>query len=235
MSTGETILQLCKQHQLTLPFAVRKNTWSREYYVLVEGLDQFRRIATGAPTKQGQLVRIFEGYAPWREERTIPQANQRVWEYVPDADISVYQRGQQEGQVYELHYRLFWGKYKGLSVEEICQEHLDYLEWAIERIEKNFCLSAAAIASLTASGLELDPFILELNQAKLIWYAHGLAEDHLPGYYGYLLLPVDDPWMSEEERAVAQEKYDKFMAEQERLLGAAPAPIDSPEAKSLFK
>ncbi|MDB5262019.1 MAG: hypothetical protein JWQ14_1300 [Adhaeribacter sp.] len=170
-----------------VPFAIRKPNWFPGYYVVVEEVDMSTGNAFDIPLKNGEMVRLYEKNEAWRQSRLIPDCKVSVWELKEDVDLSYYQRNG-AGKVYELHHRLFWSEhYRYLSIEELCQDHWGFIKWSLDKLEKNFCLSAPAIRALKKSGLlegdkDANWFLL-LNKQKLKWYASGLQPKLMPDRY----------------------------------------------------
>jgi hypothetical protein len=189
MEKGETILEIYNRNIAKLsynerfPFAVKKINWSADYYVIVEEIEINSGEAQGIPTKGGNIVRLFFDDLEWRRNLIIPHFNQPIWIIVKGINFSHYKRNGGLGNTYEIDSRLKWGKHKGLSIDELCQEHLDYIEWCVQDLEHNFCLSNNAITSLKDKGISFSKGIVDLNQEKLKWYQNGLAEELTPSYY----------------------------------------------------
>jgi hypothetical protein len=73
-----------------VPFAVRRDNWSSEFYTVVESVTIHRwpyGVATGYPTKAGVANDHYKYDEAWRNDRVIQCAGNYQWELVPEAEL----------------------------------------------------------------------------------------------------------------------------------------------------
>jgi len=164
------------------PFAARMIYWPKDVYVVFEEVNIAAGYAIGYAARNGEHLRIFKDIPEWRAESKIPATHSPLWAVVENAPLGTYKTNYSTGVlgIYKLDDRLKWGKYKGFSILEITLMDFRYLEWAIRDLEENFCLSSETINYLTANELEIEPWILELNNEKIAWYESDYADELKP-------------------------------------------------------
>ncbi|MFH1321915.1 MAG: hypothetical protein ABII90_14845 [Bacteroidota bacterium] len=170
---------LAKQDQF--PFAVRRNDWTEDFHVIVENctIEPLPNgTVSGIPTKNGQHYRLFYP----RPDHNILKCNEKIWNYIDNVDLSYY-KNYAAAIIYDVHDRPKWGRYAGFSIEEICQIASSYIEWCIDNLTTNFCLSDKAIDYLTKKGVEFSQNIINLNKLKQAWFKSDLDDDLIPDIY----------------------------------------------------
>lgn len=134
------------------PFAVRRDNWSEQYYTVVERIECEKLPygkAFGYPTINGVYSTHYEYDSKWRKDQLIPSAGSYQWTHVENVDLTGYKEGlkatvKTAKGAYTLNSRLYFGKYQGLTVEQIFRENPGYLEWLIVN-HKQFFLTSECI------------------------------------------------------------------------------------------
>lgn len=128
------------------PFAVRRDNWTDEYYTIVESVECEKMPygkAYGYPTFHGQYSTHYEYDSKWKKEKLIPCCGCYQWTLVENADLTKYKDGLKATEksvkaAYTISSPFYFGKYQGKTVEEVFRENSNYIEWAINNIDKFF-------------------------------------------------------------------------------------------------
>ena len=128
------------------PFAVRRDNWSEEYYTIVESIECENLPygnAFGYPTINGQYSSHYEYDKKWRNNKIIPCCGCYQWTLVENADITKYKDGLKATQktiksAYTINSQFYFGKFQGKTVEEVFRDNPNYIDWAINNIDKFF-------------------------------------------------------------------------------------------------
>jgi len=128
------------------PFAVRRDNWNNEYYTVVESVEcealPYGK-AFGYPTFNGYYSTHYEYDSKWKKDKLIPCCGCYQWTLVENVDLEKYKKGikateKSTKNAYTISSYIYFGKYKGKTVEEVFRENPSYIEWAINNSEKFF-------------------------------------------------------------------------------------------------
>lgn len=178
---SNNIFEVWKQLGEKVPFAVRRDTWSNEFYTIVDYVEIKNwpyGIAQGYPTHSGNPTNHYDYDKKWRQNREIPCAGCYQWTHVPEAiirthsikenkPISTVAGGLSNQLVLTENSIIPFGKYKGQSISEIFFMNPSYLKWAIENVQ-SFVLDIEAFTKLQNSdgGETLDESTAKINEIK---------------------------------------------------------------------
>lgn len=85
---SNNIFEIWKELGEKVPFAVRRDNWTDEFYTIIESVEIKKwpyGTAKGYPTVNGYPSNHYDYHKKWRENREIPSAGCYQWTYVPDA------------------------------------------------------------------------------------------------------------------------------------------------------
>jgi len=159
------------------PFAVRRDNWSVEYYTIVENVECEKMPygkAFGFPTKNGQYSTHYEYDKKWRKERLIPCCGCYQWSLVNNADLENYKNGVKASEnevkgANSLNSRLYFGKYKDQTIDEVFNLNPNYIEWLIVNID-NFLLTSDTFEYLNSlnPNFKFSDNVKMINDSKLL-------------------------------------------------------------------
>jgi len=139
---NKNIFEIWKDNGEVIPFAVRRNNWSSEYYTVVEKIEIKKwpyGNAYGYPTKNGIYSNHYEYSREWKENKIIPCAGSFQWSLVPNAVLSNSAKSTalkiSKVIIYECDSIFQFGKYNGKSLKNVYQENPDYVFWCIRNIQ----------------------------------------------------------------------------------------------------
>ena len=84
---GKNIFEIWDENGRKLPFAVRRDNWTEQYYTVVEEVEIKKwpyGIARGYPTINGHRTNHYNYSSSWRKDRQIPSAGSYQWTLVKD-------------------------------------------------------------------------------------------------------------------------------------------------------
>lgn len=159
------------------PFAVRRDTWSADYYTIVERIEcetlPYGK-AFGNPTINGKYSNHYEYDKKWRNEKIIPCCGCYQWTLVENADFSKYESGiaatvKTAKGAYTINSQFYFGKYKGLNVADVFEKDPKYIEWVINNLDA-FYLTKETIDYLEKANtnFQFDELTHKMNAQKLL-------------------------------------------------------------------
>lgn len=146
----KNIFQIWEENNKKIPFCVSKGNWSNpDVYVIVKEVIPDGKgygEAFGIPVTEGIINNYFEHSAKWKYKRIIPSAGTYNWKsrFEKSTEIknscNFKNEKTEEKNIYNLRDKIPFGKFKGKTIEEICNLDSSYLVWAIKNV-RDFNLS----------------------------------------------------------------------------------------------
>lgn len=171
------IFQIWDDIGRTTPFAVRRDNWTDQYYTVVERIECEKLPygkAFGYPTVNGSYSSHYEYDSKWKKDTLIPGAGSYQWSYVENVDLISYKKGlkatiKTTEKSYALNTKLYFGKYRGLTIEQIFRENPSYLEWLIIN-HKEFFLTNECLNFLDTlqSNYNFSNIAIATNALKIV-------------------------------------------------------------------
>lgn len=175
---SKNIFQIWSEIGKRIPFAVRRDNWSNEYYTIVEKIELRRYpygYAYGYPTINGEYSDHYDYDIDWKNKRVIPCAGCYQWSFVSDANLpntknekATDNKGKNIKKPTELHRKsiIKFGKYRGNPLENVFKENLSYIFWCIRNVA-SFYISLREIEQLaTENKQSLPKDILKILEGK---------------------------------------------------------------------
>lgn len=165
---SKNIFQIWSEIGKRVPFAVRRDNWSSEYYTIVEKIE-LRRFpygyAYGYPTINGEYSDHYDYDIDWKNKKLIPCTGCYQWSFVPDANLpntkneSVADNKRKNiKKPTELNREsiIKFGKYRGKTLENVFKENLSYIFWCIRNVA-SFYINTQEIYELANESKEVLP------------------------------------------------------------------------------
>ena len=174
---SKNIFQIWKELGEKVPFGVRRDNWSNEYYTVVEKIEIKRwpyGNAYGYPTVNGKYSNHYDYSADWIKHKLIPGAGSYQWSFAPEANF-----GQNENIINRIpiekskklnnYYKTSvfdFGKYKGKIIGDIFMDNPNYIFWCIRNIP-TFYIEVPNISGLAEENDIIVPKdIIEILEGK---------------------------------------------------------------------
>ncbi len=146
MSTN--IFQVWDSAGRTVPFAVRRDNWSSDFYTIVERVECEKLPygkAFGFSVSNGVYSDHYEYNAKWRRTGLIPCCGCYQWTLASGADLTIARPSDfDDKRLLRSSSILYFGRYRGRSIGEVLDIEPSYLIWAIANVDK-FILSPSTM------------------------------------------------------------------------------------------
>lgn len=178
---SKNIFQIWKEIGKKVPFGVRRDNWSNEYYTIVEKIE-IRRwpygSAFGYPTINGKYSNHYEYSNEWVKAKLIPGAGSYQWTFAPVAKLpemnkdNIPSQNKKNKKLNEFSKTSFFdfGKYKGKTLENIFKENPNYIFWCIRNIPSFYVHTANLKELSTAQGHSIPQDIWVILDGKKSFY-----------------------------------------------------------------
>ena len=174
---SKNIFQIWKELGEKVPFGVRRDNWSNEYYTIVERVEIYHYPygkAYGYPTIKGEYSNHYDYNTEWVNNKVIPCGGCYQWTFVPDAKLPQIENhstkpSKQRVKKFNLFYRtsiLDFGKYKGKTLESVFVENPNYIFWCIKNIPSFFIYPQKIIELAKENNIEISKHIIESLEGK---------------------------------------------------------------------